>query len=1238
MALFKRIKTKLAAILCASVFSAFLLGSCSNSINPQNFLCEDDRYLSNFHLQAAKNAAGGTAGLAYFEYSGTVAVAVGTAVASDIVIPSTYNGLPVTAVMTDGFMYSSFLKTISFENQAAITIIGSQAFAHCVALTSFSLPSNVTKINPSAFAFCSSLSEVAFESGSKLTDFGTSCFMGCAALKDFSALPSHLASVGESAFQGCLSLTRIIFPNVTILGNDGTDAGAGTITIKKFAFTNCEKMGMIYFSSSVSVCEDYAFLGCERGFAFFSGGVPTGFSENWRLAYSDSSDIYRYIGYLTNSSDIAYNGDGYYYSKNLSSDPSLDYDVIIRLYNRTNPTIEAAGSVDEIVPNIIVDSDGTHKVVAVGAQAFLDHSELNSVTIGSNMKLIKNGGFKGCSNLTNINLDGATSLAKLENYAFDPSSSDGTIRSNPKLKSISIPAAMEEIGYCAFSGYPYLESLVFQGATDNTSKLNKIVSSAFYAAGASAYTDSVLPTCELILPASLTSIDSYSFQYCTFIRKITFADDPNGAESITKIGVGAFSGITYLSELNLSKHVGIIGANAFSYKLDTSGTTRGGGFLNAVSLYSVVIPSTVTQIDDYAFNLRTKLSIYFAGTAFPTTRSSNWNRGQGGYNSGTTNSYTANMTIPGSYAGNVTNDNKNVGNMSYMNVVEVGEIDGTTQPDTASYTSKRRLFHYVSANGDFDFVETGNNSKQFILSRYRFVPDMQAKNRDAVIPQYLDPSNTLKVVALGRGAFNNSSLYSDYNQDMNVGLSTVYIPDSVVNIGDYCFTGCYGLTAVKGGASSTEGVFSTNLKNIGNCGFASTGLVKASFSSTLQRLWSNDTSDDKRRSNYAFRDTPRLYQLSVDAACTAYQTDNNILYTVSGTVLTMFAAATAYDFPPDGYLDVQPDASYTSLVLIKEAFKDSGGLKKLKLPEICTAIPDSFCENADLLTTVIVPTSLESIGASAFKGCATLSSFSGVGQTAAAGLVSFVGTNISSVGSRAFNNNPAVTDVDLRSNGTLTSLPLNAFSSCWNIKNVTFNDDIISLGQNCFSHSSRLQAINLPLGIEDIGSRAFYDCPKVTTLSIPEYVSIIRSGAFYGLKALTSLSFANVEAFTPLVIQDRVFANNAANRVLMPTNTSFTSVGTNGAFLDASGMLEGAATGSGVYLMCTGADYDTEQNKGTSGRYPMEWNYVSASKYTDVYVYYGDGSALSQKTGIKYWKWTSDTGPKTLDNITIVNV
>lgn len=104
----------------------------------------------------------------------------------DVVIPSEYNGLPVTEIAPLVFWNSHYLKSLT-------------------------IPATVTYIREYAFTGCKNLEKVVFDEESQLNTIGGCAFANCSSLKEIE-LPESLEIIEGAAFSACTSLESIHIP------------------------------------------------------------------------------------------------------------------------------------------------------------------------------------------------------------------------------------------------------------------------------------------------------------------------------------------------------------------------------------------------------------------------------------------------------------------------------------------------------------------------------------------------------------------------------------------------------------------------------------------------------------------------------------------------------------------------------------------------------------------------------------------------------------------------------------------------------------------------------------------------------------------------------------------------------------------------------------------------------------------------------------------------------------------
>jgi len=240
-------------------------------------------------------------GLSYYESSSAVSLTLtddGSAYkvtgcrkdAGHVVIPSSYNGIPVTTVASYAFKQKSGIYSIAFpdsikviEDSAAyecydleavrfsngLERIGSLAFWKC-SLKEVVIPDSVTTVGNEVFAHCYDLKRVVIGNGIK--HLGNSMFVACLGLTDV-VLSENLESFGSAVFLSCDSLTNIELPDsLTDLGKRTFSSCSnlesivipnGVTLIATETFDNCDSLKSVTIPISVTTIESNAFSICE---------------------------------------------------------------------------------------------------------------------------------------------------------------------------------------------------------------------------------------------------------------------------------------------------------------------------------------------------------------------------------------------------------------------------------------------------------------------------------------------------------------------------------------------------------------------------------------------------------------------------------------------------------------------------------------------------------------------------------------------------------------------------------------------------------------------------------------------------------------------------------------------------------------------------------------------------------------------------------------------------------------
>lgn len=125
----------------------------------------------------------------------------------DIVIPSTYRGLPVVEIGYGAFKSDKKLTSVAIPD--SVTLISDDAFENQTSLTSVNVGKNVVSIGVSAFEGCTNLKTVVISDATE--SISAHAFDRCTSLESIT-LGKNVKKIGGSAFEECTSLKVITIP------------------------------------------------------------------------------------------------------------------------------------------------------------------------------------------------------------------------------------------------------------------------------------------------------------------------------------------------------------------------------------------------------------------------------------------------------------------------------------------------------------------------------------------------------------------------------------------------------------------------------------------------------------------------------------------------------------------------------------------------------------------------------------------------------------------------------------------------------------------------------------------------------------------------------------------------------------------------------------------------------------------------------------------------------------------
>ena len=283
-------------------------------------------------------------------------IGIGTATETDIVIPQTYNNLPVTSIGFCAFFENNSLMSIIVPN--SVKSIGEGAFFSCKSLTSVTIGESVESVGDMVFGECDSLTSINIDEKNQ----------------HYSDIDGNLFNKNQTQLiQYAVGKTCVWY----VIPDSITEICAG-------AFCNSRFLASLTIGENVESIGNVAFSGCFRLVEIYNESNVTITNEHYGKPEAGTCVLDEYTD-ISTPSKLSIDDNGYIiYTKGIEK--------ILVGYSGTSTEIA--------IPN---------GVTQIKQYAFCCNNTITKVTIPDSVECIGESAFRSCTLLTSVTFEHTSS-------------------------------------------------------------------------------------------------------------------------------------------------------------------------------------------------------------------------------------------------------------------------------------------------------------------------------------------------------------------------------------------------------------------------------------------------------------------------------------------------------------------------------------------------------------------------------------------------------------------------------------------------------------------------------------------------------------------------------------------------------------------------------------------------------------------------------------------------------------